>query len=71
MCPRAIAMKGFFVGFVALGVDARDLDVHQRDEVEVAAVEEVGEAGPVALLGQGEVADDPVAFGLEDHAFDS
>jgi hypothetical protein len=59
------------LGIVPLRVNARDLDVHQRDEVKVAAVEEVGKARAVALLGKGEIPDDPMACGLENDAFDS
>ena len=64
-------MNGFCLGLVPLGIHARDLDVHQRDEIEVAAVEEVGKARAVALLRKGQVPDDPVAVGLENDAFDS
>ena len=48
-----------------------ELDVHERDEVEVAAVEEVREARAITLLRQREVADDPVPVGLEHDAFDA
>ena len=52
-------------------VERGELDVDQRDEDQVAAVEVVAEPAAIALLGQRQVADDPVAIGVEDHAFDS
>src|SRR6187200_2685400 len=42
--------------------------VGQRDEVELALVQVVGQAAAIALGGQGELADDAMPVGLEDDA---
>src|SRR6266480_1830265 len=57
-------------GLRRAAVQRRELRVDQGDEVQVAAVQVVGEAAAVALLRQRQVADDPLAVGLQHHAFD-
>src|SRR3954447_6909616 len=51
-------------------IERRELGVDQGDEVHVAAVQVVGEPAAIALSRQRQVADDPVAVGLEHDAFD-
>jgi tRNA-binding protein len=52
-----------------LSVERADLGVDERDEIEVAAIEEVREPASIPLARQGEVADDPAALGLEHDPF--
>src|SRR4051794_5449109 len=57
-------------GLRGAAIEGCELRVDKGDEVQVAAIQEVGEAAAVALPGKRQVADDSVPVGLQHNTLD-